>query len=50
LCRVTIVLPDVAERDRTLARWSVLGHPIGDDRPDPVLVEPSGNPLALAVA
>jgi catechol 2,3-dioxygenase len=50
LRRATIVLPDAAERDRTLARWSALGHPVADDGPDPVVVDPSGNALALAVA
>jgi catechol 2,3-dioxygenase len=47
LRRATIVLPDTAERDRLLARWSTLGHPIRDDGPDPVVVDPSGNALAL---
>jgi catechol 2,3-dioxygenase len=50
LRQATIVLPDTAERDRTLARWAALGHPVGDDGPDPVVVDPSGNALALVVA
>jgi len=50
LRRATIVLPDTAERDRVLARWSALGHPVRDDGPDPVVVDPSGNALALAVS
>jgi catechol 2,3-dioxygenase len=50
LRRATIVLPDPAERDRVLARWSALGHPVADDGPDPLVVDPSGNAVALAVA
>jgi catechol 2,3-dioxygenase len=49
LRRATIILPDTAERDSVLARWSALGHPVRDDGPDPVVVDPSGNALALAV-
>jgi catechol 2,3-dioxygenase len=49
LRQATIVLPDTAERDRVLARWSALGYPVRDDGPDPVVVDPSGNALALAV-
>jgi catechol 2,3-dioxygenase len=50
LRRATIVLPDTAARDRTLGRWKALGHPVDDDGPDPVVVDPSGNALALTVA
>ena len=50
LRRATIVLPDTAERDRVLARWSALGHPVRDEGPDPIVVDPSGNALALTVA
>jgi catechol 2,3-dioxygenase len=49
LRRATIVLPDTTERDRVLAHWSALGHPIHDDGLDPVVLDPSGNALALAV-
>jgi catechol 2,3-dioxygenase len=49
LRRATIVLPNADERDRVLARWSALGHPVRDDGPDPVVVDPSGNALALVV-
>jgi catechol 2,3-dioxygenase len=49
LRRATIVLPDTAERDSVLARWLALGYPVRDDGPDPVIVDPSGNALALAV-
>jgi catechol 2,3-dioxygenase len=50
LRRATIVLPDAAARDGTLARWSALGHPIDGAGIDPVVVDPSGIALALAVA
>jgi catechol 2,3-dioxygenase len=49
LRRATIILPDRAERDSVLARWAALGHPVREDGPDPVVVDPSGNALALAV-
>jgi len=49
LRRATIILPDTGERDSVLARWSALGHPVRDDGPEPVIVDPSGNALALAV-
>ena len=50
LRRATIVLPDTAERERVLTRWSTLGHPVRDDGADPIVVDPSGNALALTVA
>jgi catechol 2,3-dioxygenase len=50
LRRATIVLPDAAARDSTLARWSALGQPLDDEGVDPVVVDPSGNALALVVA
>jgi hypothetical protein len=37
------------ERDSVLARWSSLGPPVRDDGPDAVVVDPSGNALALVV-
>jgi catechol 2,3-dioxygenase len=46
--RATIVLPDIAERERVLDRLAALGHPYHDDGYDPVVIDPSGNPLALA--
>jgi catechol 2,3-dioxygenase len=49
LRRATIILPDTGERDSVLARWSALGHPVRDDGPEPVIVDPSGNALALDV-
>jgi catechol 2,3-dioxygenase len=50
LRRATIVLPDASERSRVLERLARLGHHPQDDAPDPVVRDPSGNPLALAVA
>jgi catechol 2,3-dioxygenase len=50
LRRATVVLPDAAERDHTLARLSAAGYPVGDDGTDAVVVDPSGNTLALVVA
>jgi catechol 2,3-dioxygenase len=45
----TIVVPDASERERALARLAALGHQHRDDGTDPVVVDPSGNRVALAV-
>ena len=50
LRRATIVLPDETERRRLVDRLAARGHPVEPDGPDPVVRDPSGNPLALAVA
>lgn len=51
LRHATIVLPDAAERDAVLARLADHGHPAAADAgPDPVVRDPSGNALVLAVA
>jgi catechol 2,3-dioxygenase len=51
LRRATLVCPDAGERDRALARLAALGHhPREDDGGDPIVADPSGNALALAVA
>ena len=50
LRQATIVLPDATERDRALDRLAALGHAPRDDAPDPVVVDPSGNALALRLA
>ncbi|CAB4859964.1 unannotated protein [freshwater metagenome] len=49
LRRVTVILPDVAQRDRVAARAADLGfEPVAT--PDGILLpDPSGNPLLLAV-
>ncbi len=45
----TIVVPDAGERERALARLAALGHQHRDDGADPIVVDPSGNPVALTV-
>jgi catechol 2,3-dioxygenase len=50
LRHATIVFPGAPERDRALDRLATLGHPARDDGPDPVVADPSGNALVLAVA
>lgn len=45
----TIVVPDAGERERALARLAELGHQHRDDSTDPIVVDPSGNPLVLTV-
>jgi catechol 2,3-dioxygenase len=50
LRHATIVLPDAAERDRVAARVADAGHE-PEDRPEgPIVRDPSGNALLLAVA
>ena len=49
LRHATVVLPDEAERDRILARVRGGGHEVGEDRGGPVVTDPSGNRLLLAV-
>ncbi len=45
----TIVLPDDAERDRVLARLHASGQPVREDAGGPVIHDPSGNALVLAL-
>jgi catechol 2,3-dioxygenase len=45
----TIMVPDAGERERALARLAALGHQHRDDSTDPIVVDPSGNPLVLTV-
>jgi catechol 2,3-dioxygenase len=45
----TIVVPDAGERERALDRLTALGHQHRDDGIDPIVVDPSGNPIALTV-
>jgi catechol 2,3-dioxygenase len=49
LRHATIVVPGAAARDRVLDRLAALGHPAREDGPEPVVVDPSGNALALTV-
>ena len=49
LRKATIVVPDAPERDRALDRLAALGHDHHDDGSDPVVLDPSGNALALSV-
>src|SRR4051794_27779070 len=46
----TVVLPDRAERDRVLARLEGHGHAPRESAAGPVVRDPSGNTLLLAVA
>lgn len=50
LRQATIALPDSAERDRVLERITSAGHPLEEGSDGPVVRDPSGNALALAVA
>jgi catechol 2,3-dioxygenase len=50
LRHATIVLPDVAERDRVMGRVEHSGQALGGSPAEPVVRDPSGNSLALAVA
>jgi catechol 2,3-dioxygenase len=50
LRQATVVLPDAAERDRVLARVRDAGHDLEDGSAGPVVADPSGNRLVLAVA
>ena len=51
LRHATIVLPDAADRDRVVARAAHAGHSALGDAPDgPLLRDPSGNALVLAIA
>jgi catechol 2,3-dioxygenase len=45
----TIVVPDAGERERALARLAALGHQHRDDGTGPVVVDPSGNQVALTI-
>jgi catechol 2,3-dioxygenase len=46
----TLVLPDAAERDRVVARLEHAGHELGDADGAPLVRDPSGNALTLALA
>jgi catechol 2,3-dioxygenase len=46
----TIVLPDSAERDRVVGRLEHAGDDVADHGGDPLVHDPSGNALVLAVA
>ena len=50
LRQATVVLPDAAERDRVLARVRDAGHDLEEGPAGPVVADPSGNRLVLAVA
>ncbi len=50
LRHVTLVLPDDAERDRVLERVRQSGQAPQRSAAGPVVLDPSGNPLVLAVA
>ena len=50
LRHATIVLPDAAERDGVLQRLERHGHAPDEDAEGPVVRDPSGNALVLAVA
>jgi catechol 2,3-dioxygenase len=50
LRQATIVLPDVAERDRLAARLEQHGHAVRDEEGGFAVADPSGNPLLLSVA
>ena len=45
----TIVLPDAAERDRVLARLEQAGNAVADDDAGPLVRDPSGNGIVLAL-
>jgi catechol 2,3-dioxygenase len=49
LLHATIVLPDTAERDRLVGVLATAGHPVLQDGPAPVAVDPSQNRLVLSV-
>jgi catechol 2,3-dioxygenase len=49
LRHATIVLPDAAERDRVAGVLSDAGYPVEDDDDGPLVRDPSGNALVLAV-
>ncbi|HEX5859896.1 MAG TPA: VOC family protein [Microbacterium sp.] len=49
LRHATMVLPDEAERDKLLERLEHRGHAADTDAADPVIRDPSGNALVLAV-
>lgn len=50
LRHATIVLPDAGERDRVLGRLADAGHVPSDHDGKPLVRDPSGNALVLAVA
>ena len=49
LRQTTVVLPDVAERDRVLERLELAGHASEDSDDGPRVRDPSGNALVLGV-
>ncbi len=50
LRHATIVLPDAAERDRVVSRLEARGAGIGESGGEPLVRDPSGNALVLAIA
>jgi catechol 2,3-dioxygenase len=50
LLYATILLPDAAERDRVAGVVSDAGHELDDTDSGPIVRDPSGNALLLAVA
>jgi catechol 2,3-dioxygenase len=46
----TLLLPDAAERDRVVARLEHAGHELGDADGAPLVRDPSGNAITLALA
>ena len=50
LRHATVVLPDAPERDRVVSRVERTGHAVGDIGGSPLVRDPSGNALLLAVA
>jgi catechol 2,3-dioxygenase len=49
LRHATIVFPDAAERDRVVARLEQAGQPVEENAGDPLVRDPSGNALLLAL-
>ena len=49
LRHATIVLPDAGERDRLLGRLDHVGHALRENGEAPMILDPSGNALALEV-
>ncbi len=50
LRHATLLLPDAGERDRVLGRLEDAGYAVSDENGSPLVRDPSGNALVLAVA
>ncbi len=48
LRQVTVILPSLDDREAVLARVEAAGHEVRETPEGPIVVDPSGNPLALA--